>query len=369
MKSSIKVGLTVAAVFAVAYGGFWAFGEIQLKNFDPAPIQPGEVTLIALNPKLGFRVRVANSVAQLVQTSSNESGFQSTDKSDSEDARRIPIKELLESLQGNEESLGKLIAVINKISLDELQPGLSYWSADDVQKAINGDPELEKKLVQDLNVELDGTPIDTIRVKSIRNGIIVNVPVPVQVQVGNELKTLTGQVPISYQPRFTKAVSDIIEKRFNPPEEFIVGNYRDIARKFISGEMGKEDIRKSLERFISPQEKERLAAQPEQLLQSAQVLINDSLITSAASELRQDEKGKDLITLKIGLNDEGRKRLWKYSRNTQGFALLVVVNGVAIAAPRISTELSQSEISITGLREKRLVDDAVTAIKNLKTSK
>lgn len=368
MKSSIKVALIVAAVFAVGYGGFWAVGEAQLKNFNPDPIEPGNVTLIALNPKLGFRVRVANSVAQLVQTSANDQGFQSSEKNDSEDARRIPIKELLESLQGNEESLGKLIAVINKISLDELQPGLSYWAADDLQKAIDGDKELEKKLVEDLNVQLDGTPVDTIRVKSILNGIVINVPVTVKVQVGNELKSLIGLVPVTYQPRFTKAVSDIIEKRFNPPQEFIVGNYRDVARQFMNGEMGKEDVRKSLERFISQKEKDRLAAQPEQLLQSAQVLINDSLITSAGSELRLDEKGKDLITLKIGLNDEGRKRLWKYSRNTQGFALLVVVNGVAIAAPRISTELSQSEISITGLREKRLVDGAVNAIKNLKTS-
>jgi len=367
MKSSIKVAIVVAGVFAAAYGGFWALGEAQLRDFNPEPIQPGDVTLVALNPNLGFQIRVANSVAQLVQSSSTDRGFESPDQSENEDARRIPIREMLESLQGNEESLGKLIAVLNRIDLDEIQPNLTFWKAEDLRKALDGDAKLEAKLVQDLNVQLDGTPLDTIRVRSVLNGIVINLPLDVKVQVGNELKTLTAVVPITYQPRFTKAVTDIIEKRFDPPQEFIVGNYRDVAEQFSDGRQTKEDVRKALERLISDSEKSKLIVQPEQLLQGAEVLINDSFITSATSDLRQDDKGKDLLTLKIGLNDEGRKRLWKYSRNTRGFSLLVVVNGVAIAAPRITTELSQSEISITGLRERRLVDDAVNVITNLKT--
>lgn len=368
MKPSIKVGLFSAAVAAAIWGGMYGYGEMQLQNFNPKPIKPGKVTLVAVNTDLGFAIRVANSVAHLVQVEKS-GGFEAPQKEGSdEDARRIPMKELLESLQGNEESLVRLVAVLNKINLDDIQPGITAWTAEDIQKALDGDPALEAQLVKDLNVRLDGSPLDEIRVESILNGIQVIVPIPVEVNIEGEMRTLVAQMPLIYQPRLAKEVANIIEKRFNPSREFILGNYRDVAAKYGSGSSARENVRNSLEKIISEERKNDLASRPEQVLHGAEVLINDSMLENATTSVRKDEKGNDIYTIHLHMTDEGRKRLWKYSRNKKGSNLLVVVNGVAIAAPKITTELAGRQLDLTDLREKRLVDEAVNQITELKST-
>ncbi len=369
MKPSFKVGLVCAAIAAAIYGGYWAYSEAALANFDAPPIQPGKVTFVALNLGRDYGVRVANSTAQLVQLPPGAQKFESPqDKSEEGESRRIPIRELLESLQGNVVSLIYLTAVVNKIDLDAIQPGMVHWSEEDILAAISGDAALKSKLEQDLNVALDGTPLDEIRMTNILNGVVIDLKVPVEVSVGGEPKTLIATIPIQYRPRFAKAVGDEFNKRFNPPREFIVGNYQSHAKQVLDGTTSKEDVARSLQAIVNDNYKKGLAVQPEQLLARAHVLINDSHVMSAKSIEGKDDKGKDVITMQIELNEEGRKRLWKYSRERKGFALLVVVDGVAIAAPRITTELNERSLNLTGLREKRLVDDSIRVINELNRS-
>jgi cytochrome c551/c552 len=369
MKPATKVMLVSAAAIAAVFGGLWGVGEYQLYKFDPKPIAPGNVTLIAMNPDLGFAIRVSNSVAQLIQVDKAGAGFGSDDRqSSTEDARRIPMKELLQSLQGDEEALVRLVAVLNKIDLDDLQPGVNEWAADDIQKALDGDPTLVAKLEKDLNIKLDGTPLNEVRYDNITSGIRIYVPIPIQVSIAGQPKTLTAKLPINFQPNFAKEVSNIIEKRFNPSNEFIVGNYRDVAQKYLDGTASKEDIRSKLKKLIAEDMKMQMAEKPEQVLQGADVLVNESLLENATTSVRKDEKGNDIYTIHLNMTEEGRKRLWKYSRNRKGSSLLVVVNGVAIAAPKITTELAGKQLDLTDLREKRLVDDAVNEINALKNS-
>src|SRR5690606_29910211 len=49
MKPSFKVGLVCAGIAAAIYGGYWAYSEAALANFEAPPIQPGKVTFVALN--------------------------------------------------------------------------------------------------------------------------------------------------------------------------------------------------------------------------------------------------------------------------------------------------------------------------------
>jgi hypothetical protein len=365
MKTATMI-LTVAGVATAIVGGLWAVGEVELSKFKVRPIKPGKVTFVAINTDLGFDVRVANSVAQLVQVDKRSDGFQSNSQEGGEDARRIPIRELLESLQGNEVSLVRLVAILNKIDLDDLQPGVTAWNAEDIRLALDGDPTLAKKLVEDLNVQLDGTPIEQIRLKSILNGIRVFLPVPVKVNIEGQTKTLIARLPITYQPRFAKDIASIIEKRFNPPQEFIVGNYRSEADKLLANPGSKEDVRANLESLIREEKIFSYSKRPEQVLQGAQVLINETMVKGATQSVRKNSKGEDLFTVRVAVTDEGRKRLWKYSRNQKGSRLLVVVNGVAIAAPAITTELAGYTVDLTDLREKRLVEDAIKTIESLK---
>ncbi len=370
LNASIKASLIALAVGGGLYGAYWGWGEMQLRNFNPTPVKPGRITMVAMNTEAGFRVQVANAVAQLVQVSDTGGGSQrASGQEEGEDARRIPIKELFESLQGNEKALGVLVSRLNRIDDSQITPDLTVWTAEDLSSALAGDEALAKKLREDLNVELDGTPLPEVRLRSLLNGIVVDYPVPVKVPIEGETKTLVARVRQIFQPAFAKQVAEVIEKKFQPSQQFIVGNYQELAMKITRGETSKENVKAALEQIISESRQKSLAAKPEQILLGAEVLVNDSMLTTADFRTYKDDKEKELYALQVGLTEEGRKRMWKYSRNTKGFALLVVVDGIAIAAPRISTELAQHEVSITGLRDKTLVEEAVNAIKEVAGTK
>jgi hypothetical protein len=66
--------------------------------------------------------------------------------------------------------------------------------------------------------------------------------------------------------------------------------------------------------------------------------------------------------LTVKLTPEGRDRLWQYSRGRVNSQLLLIVNGIAIAAPRIQHELAQGELTITQMPDEVLVRDAVEII-------
>jgi hypothetical protein len=69
--------------------------------------------------------------------------------------------------------------------------------------------------------------------------------------------------------------------------------------------------------------------------------------------------------LTLRLTEDGRMRLWKYSHDHPGFQLLLTVDGVAIAAPRISTELVEPQVTLTQVRSETLVQDATDLIQSL----
>ena len=109
---------------------------------------------------------------------------------------------------------------------------------------------------------------------------------------------------------------------------------------------------------ISPDRAADLAAKPQRVLENAAVILNDDQIISASAKTYKANK-RELTDITINLTDEGRDRLWKYSHDRQGFQLLLVVDGIAIAAPRISHELSQRDVTISQLPDASLAEEAV----------
>ena len=105
---------------------------------------------------------------------------------------------------------------------------------------------------------------------------------------------------------------------------------------------------------------------PRRLLASATVVLNERSITDASSRDYPSNDGKTLSDLTVNLTDEGRRRLWKFSKDRVGDQILLVADDVAIAAPRIEHELALSEFTVTQLRDKVLVDGAVATIKGSK---
>ncbi len=370
-----KIAIGFVALVLGGYFGYQGFATYQVDRTDFQKLQPGRVSILGINAGAGYRIIVANQVAQLLQ-SSNENfdaafDFNSEGEGDTQGTKkRVPLKELLETLQGNEEALGKFITSMNDdLKRAEMPSSEVLWTASDVRKAIAGDLTLKTKLEQDLNCHLDGTPLDQIRMKSINNGVVLVCRVPVTVSVAGVQRQMVGEVKIPYRPKFIIEVQKRYEKAFEISPEIVKGNYLDVAKYLKENPKSREDVTRSLQDWINEDNLvARFGVDPGRVLKNAFVALNESFIEGASFTERNGTEGKKLYDIEVSLNDEGRRRLWQYSRKHQGSQLLFIVDGIAIAAPRIRHELPQSTINITQIPDRSLVEDAVDLINSHRKS-
>jgi len=156
-----------------------------------------------------------------------------------------------------------------------------------------------------------------------------------------------------------------VEKRYeterNADKQVQLGYYIEEAKKVLADPRRKKSVVNDLKQVLDPGNLAKLALGPERVLRSAQVVVNDSLLTEASYKAYDTNAGR-MCDLSINLTSEGSDRLWAYSKGRVGTQLLLVADGVAIAAPRIGFELAQSNYVITQMPEERLVKQAVDAI-------
>lgn len=368
LRSGSKFAIAVLALFAAVWGGWFGYAKIRLAGFELKPMSPSVVNLVAMAPGTGYRIIVANQVAQLAEAKSGggpgSEGAQADDEAqvDASTAKKLPIRELLGSLRGDPESMGAFVMALNNLNEEDLPARRVIWKAEDLQRALQGDQELAKKLVQDLHVELDGTPLRTLRMSALMNGIVIDAPVEVKTTVDGQPRTVVGRVLDPYTPQFARAVQNRLGKQFNPPVEVVLGTYRDEANRVFSGAAPKENVRVSLTNRISPTRLAKLAKEPERLLAAFTVLLTENQIKSASYTTEETRQGP-VFNLKLMLDDLGRMRLWKYSNAHPNFQLLLISNDVAIAAPRITNELRSHEVRITQLPNEKLLDRMIESLK------
>lgn len=372
MKPSKKIPgswkfIAVATIVLLAVpAGLWINRTVSLSGYTVTPELPGSINLVAIQPGRGYRVIVANRIAQLgeVDESAEDGGFGGVRSEDAQNLRRIPVKEVLGSLGGDPSDLGKLIERMNDLLPPDEPVSPFVWKAEDLKKALAGDKALLSRLELDLQVRLDGSPINQFSVTRIMNGIVIDTPVPVTVNVKGKPTQVMARVRQRYQPRLAAAVEKDINQKFNPSPDQLMAIYTTHAKD--STDPGKkEDVRKSLESRLTESRLTELKEKPERIVASAMVLANENQFAGAESRSYQTSQGKELTDLTIRLTDEGRKRLWKYSSEKKGFQLMLIVDGVAIAAPRITTELAESSVKITQMPDRQLAEDAVKDMNRL----
>ncbi|AIE86433.1 hypothetical protein OP10G_3065 [Fimbriimonas ginsengisoli Gsoil 348] len=346
----------------MVYGGYRLWLEKAIEGAHFSPVVPGEVNLLGIDPGAGYKIIVANYVAQLVEASDKFQGNGNDQGGATEGSikKRIPIKEMLAVLRGDEKALGPLTMTMNEMKEDLLPPIRIVWSAEDLHKAFSGDAAKRNQLEQDLNVHINGMPLDKVRPASIENGIVVDVPVKVKVNLAGTTKEVVGHVLMPYKPRLIQTVeSQYADKNYN--REMQAGYYKTEAETIQQHPDRAENIQKSLLSMISDETGRRLAEPVERVLRSATVIVNESHIKSASYRTYDTSDGlrNDLT---VEMTDEGRQRLWKYSHDKVGTQILLVADGVAIEAPRIQHVLAEGELTITQMRDKVLVKDAVDKI-------
>lgn len=361
LRTSTKIAIGFAVVVAAAWFGTKAYTNYRVAGFQFPALSPGKINLIAISPGSGYRIVVANGIAQLAETSGTfDSPEIDVGASDLEttNAKKIPLREMLRSMQGDTESLDAFVMRLNDIREDQILPEAPRWDSADIEKALNGDPKLKPLLERDLGVGIDGKPLAAISPTAVRNGIVVKVPVPIAVTRGDETTTQVATILDDYQPNLSSEVAKAIEEKFDPDNKQLIGTYLRLGNEIREGKRNPEDVAGSLRARYGPGRIATLAEKPERVLKSALVVLNEDQIESARYRSYTANR-RELNDLTISVSDEGRDRLWKYSHNRKGFQLLLVVDGVAIAAPRITQELTQREVTINQLPDEVLVRDAV----------
>lgn len=362
MRSSTKIAIGFVVLVLGCWSGYRLWSNFMVGRIHYPPIQPKSVNLVAINPGAGYRILVANGIAQLAEIAGGSEFHapdqdRESDRTDVVGAKKIPIRELLQSLQGNEKALSTFVMKLNEIKEDDVPAEAPIWPAEDIAKAVHGDADLKKRLEQDLNIGLDGTPPPYIRESAFVNGIVIDLPVPIRLDEKGE-RTVVAHVLQPYRPNLIEQVENSIAERFDT-DAARPGVYRDKIVEVENDPKRKEKVGASLLARIAPSRVANLAIKPERVLQKAEVIVNEDQITSASYRTYKTGEKRELTDLTLSLTDEGRDRLWKYSHKRPGFQLMLVVDGVAIAAPRISHELSQSVVTIRQLPDESLVREAV----------
>ena len=108
------------------------------------------------------------------------------------------------------------------------------------------------------------------------------------------------------------------------------------------------------------------------MLSSAFIVLNENYIDKA--KYRPSEIGTGnmsakynaagMFDLDLHVTEEGRLRLWQYSKLHPHDQLLLVSNGVAIAAPRIRHELVSADLTIVQMPDEGLLQEAVKSLQH-----
>lgn len=364
---STKILIGFLACSGAGYFGWNAWANAQISSVDISDLVPGRVNLIAVSPDSGYRIVVANQIATLVEKGNTEFGApeERSDSSDGSAKKRLPIGDWLSSLNGDQDALNRLVMVLNKLDERELPPDPVVWKAEDVQKALAGDEALKRKLIADLNVNLDGTPLDNLRISSLESGIVLDIPVPVKAPVSNGKVQMVARVQEWFRPKLAFSVMKQLEEKSEVTDNSIRGFYIDESKRILSGEVQKEDVGGNLRGRFDPKRVSQLAETPNKVMQSMKVILNTEMISGASYQPVSTNRGVSYdVTLEV--TEEGRKRLWRYSRENPGFQLLFTTDGVAIGAPIISGELMSKSVKMSQMPDEGLVKEAVDAISNAK---
>jgi hypothetical protein len=362
-RTSTKIALAAAVLVVGSAVGYKVITDQMILTEKFPVLTPSEVNLVGLPPESGYRIVVANQMAQIVKI---DGGFEAKDTdaggaTEGAIKKRLPIRELIGTLRGDARQLGKFIMILNDMSENEDWPTVRIvWTAEDLKKAIAGDTALRARLERDLNMKLDGTPLPEVRIDSVQNGIIIDYPVTVTVNLDGKPTPVTGRVQQPYRPRMIRE-AETIYKNQKTDRYMIAGAYEEKAREVMEDPKFREDIRKSLAGILSESAAKGLTEGAEDILRYATIIVTDRQIPKAAYNSYDGPSGK-LHDLRIDLTEEGRRRLWQYSKNRVNGQILLIAEGLPIAAPRIRHELAQSQLTITQMADEVLLRDAVDAI-------
>jgi hypothetical protein len=366
IRTGIWFVIAVAAVIGLWYGGNELYTRLVILPRDYPRLQPGRVSLIGFSVP-GYHIVVSNGIARL-QVGSASTFVKPLRESAA--GTSIPMRGLVGTLRFDPDSAVELVRALNDISY-EIEPLPDrIWTKDRIHRAVAEVGEERKKLEYDLATRLDGRGVERVSWDRLTTGIWIEVPVPLRVPSAKGFEIVTAKVLIPFRTRLSMATENNLKRLLargrlsedlRPEPQTIAGVYNEALD--ATEKNGFEDVAASLLGQFSATATTRMAGPAQKVLGEVEVLVTEETIVGAEMEAvpREDGKG-DFYSILLRVAQESRDRLWQYTYRHPASQLLLVSNGVAIAAPVVRHEIKYSTVEITGIAEQQLAEEALAFI-------
>jgi hypothetical protein len=366
-RTGVWFAVAVAAVLALWFGGNELYTRLVILRRQLPRLEPGEVSLIGLKVP-GYHIVVSNGVARLSVGDPSTFGKPETSP-DASSGTTIPMKGLIGTLRFDEEDAAELVTALNGIRYDILPLEDRIWTKDRIDKAlVDAGPE-RQELEYELATALDGGGIERLNWDRLTTGIWLEVPVTLAVPAAGGTREVVAKVLIPYKTRLATAAyrhfQTLLERGglgddLTPTPGTITGVYN---RALDDSERGREDVAEALRSRFSNEATAKLAEPVLKVLNEVEVLVTEQTISDANLKAvpREDGTG-DMYSITLETTGDSRDRLWQYTYRRPGAQLLLVSDGVAIAAPVVRQQIKYSTVEITGISEKKLAEEALRFI-------
>lgn len=239
IRSSAKIAIGFLIIATAGYFGWQLYAGMTVDSLKFDPIKPSRVNIVGIAANNQYRIIVANHVAQIVRggPESFESDTGSSGTGGTVERKRVPIREMLKALEGDAVQLGQFIAIMNEMAENADWPTERViWKEAELRKALGGDAALRSKLEKDINVSLDGAPLQQISLTAHENGIIVETMIPCKVQVGTQVQEIMAPIQMPYRPRIARSIeAELIKDEKAYDLTTLAGYYALAAQRIAEG--------------------------------------------------------------------------------------------------------------------------------------
>ena len=366
LRSGIWFAAVVTLILAAWYGGNELYTRLVILPRKYPLLTPGDLDLIGIKVG-GYSIKISNGIATLEEGSGGAFG-RPNDTTSSGTGTVIPMRALVGALGFDPQRTSELAAALAGIK-NEIEPLQALvWKQADIERALAGDAAIAHKLEYDLSTTLSGKPLDKVNWLRLSTGIWISLEVPIRIPSSGGAKIVVANVTIPYKTRLaSKATADIqgiIQRshQLSPSASTISGAYSAAADELSSVGMA-EDVRGSLKQILSAATMKGYSTPVENLLSNVVVLATEKQIEDASIHGEETDSGNGKIySLTLDVTTDSRDRLWQFTYRKPGAQLLLVSNGIAIAAPFVQHVIKYSSVTITGIVDEDLARDALATI-------
>lgn len=368
-KGGFVFAATIILLFAAYFGYRWIIYAVAVGDKVFPPLAPKEVSLIGIR-LAGERIIVSGGIAQLAVD--EEADFQQKQERGEPVGAvgaKIPIGGLTAALQYRPEGLEELAMALNRVEQQILPDPEATWDAADIRRALGGDAGLQQRLERDLNTTLEGEPADLISKTRTFSGIWIRLPLTAKVPAPGGPRNIEFSLTIPFSTSLVQRVRTHpqVRETFDVDITTLALVYEEVWGTMKSA--GSDPPRKAIENLLSPSRMAAMVGPVERLLSRVTVLLTEDQIEGVSlQEFQTSDPDVKSHTINLELTREGRDRLWQYTRRNPGTQLLLVVEGVAIAAPIVQHEMMYYTAAISNILEEDLAKNAVDLIRKAKNS-